>query len=182
MSPNRKKFLAPEILQEAAEQVVAIARAEDTAIILIGGYAMQIYGSDRLTGDIDFAAEAMLEHLPNGKPLSFGGEQTTAPNGTPVDLVIRQDEYQQLYEAAIEDPILHLETGLPLVKPEYLAGMKMAAGRDRDLHDLKVLILSGVLDFPRTEHVIKVFMGAYAVREFRRIVEVTRWEASREEK
>jgi hypothetical protein len=46
-------------------------------IALLGGFALQQYGSDRLTGDIDIAAPEVLDGLPAGKALTFGGVQTT---------------------------------------------------------------------------------------------------------
>ena len=42
MSPTRKKFLAPEALDQAAAEVAALARAEGAPVALIGGYALQL--------------------------------------------------------------------------------------------------------------------------------------------
>jgi hypothetical protein len=179
MTGLRKKFLAPELLEQAALQIDSLAGEQDVPLVLVGGFAMQFYGSDRLTGDVDFAADRSLSGLPEGKALSFGGVQTQAPNGVPVDLIVRDDEYQDLYEAAIDNPVTDDDTGLLIAAPEYLAAMKMVAGRQRDMGDLEVLILSGELDLTKTRQVVRKFLGQYAVREFDRIVDEAVWRARR---
>ena len=79
MTNYQKRFLDPKQLESAAAEVGALAKQEGVRVALIGGFALQHYGSDRLTGDIDFAADSVLEGLPSGPPLSFGGVQTTSP-------------------------------------------------------------------------------------------------------
>jgi len=179
MTPRRRKFLSPEVLQEAAEQVQALAASEGLQAILIGGYAMQLYGSDRLTGDVDFAALSRITSLPEGQPLSFGGQKTTAPNGVPVDVVVRSDDYEALYQEAIHSAALDEETGLLVARPEYLAAMKMVAGRDRDDSDLEALILSGGLDLVQARKIIKKHLGTYAVDELGRAVDEANWKAEK---
>jgi len=175
MTGPKKKFLSPDELEEAANQIATIAKISGIRAVLIGGYAMQLYGSDRLTGDVDFATERLLPGLPHVKPLTFGGEQTEAPNGAPVDIVVRDDDYTSLYEAAIVDPLPHDPNDLLLiVRPEYLAAMKLAAGRKRDFDDLDTLITSdeSSLDKEIARRIIKKHMGAYAAKEFDRITDV----------
>jgi hypothetical protein len=174
----RKRFLAPEVLEETARIVYEIAQGERVPIALIGGYAMQLYGSDRLTGDIDIAAAERLKRLPRGKALSFGGQQTTV-NGVPVDLVVRKDDYAALYEEAIEKARAVTGVFYPVAQPEHLAAMKMAAGRSRDLSDLEFLIASKTLDVLKATKVIHKHLGVYAAGEFTRLVEEVRWKASR---
>ena len=50
-SSKRHKMLAPEILDEAAIEIFDIIDEEGIRAALIGGRALQLYGSDRLTGD-----------------------------------------------------------------------------------------------------------------------------------
>jgi len=178
-SSRRKRFLAPEALDEAAVAIAEIAKHEHVRIALIGGYAMQFYGSDRLTGDIDIAAIERLKALPRGKKLSFGGEQTTAPNGVPVDLVLRSDDYAALYDEAV-DQAGHIKgVPFPVAKPEYLTAMKMAAGRSRDMSDIEFLIASGAVNVRKATKVIRQHLGVYAAGEFQRLGEEIRWKASR---
>lgn len=175
---KRKKFVAPELLEEAVDQIDELARQAKVRIALIGGYAMQLYGSDRLTGDVDFIADGPLRSLPPGPPLSFGGEQTQAPNDVPVDWILRVDELAPLYEAAL-DAARALPGGrVRVATPEYLAIMKMAARRSRDTLDLQFLIASRAIDVVKTRAIAKRHLGLYAGHEFDRIVDETLWKAS----
>jgi len=176
---SRRRFLAPEVLGEAVAEIAAIAKHEHVHAALIGGFAMQLYGSDRLTGDIDIAATERLQELPRGKRLSFGGEQTRAPNGVPVDLVLRSDDYAALYDEAIEKAGKLKGVFFPVARPEHLAAMKMVAGRTRDLSDLEFLITSGTVDVRKAKDVIRRHLGVYAAGEFGLLVEEVRWKASR---
>jgi hypothetical protein len=179
-SGPKKRFLAPEVLDEAAAEIAQIAEAEHVRTALVGGYALQLYGSPRLTGDLDVVAERAIEALPEGEALSFGGYQSNAPNGVPVDVVLRDDDYVSLYEAALLSAVDVHESPIPVVQPEYIAAMKMVAGRARDEADLEWLITSQTIDLPRTKKIVRQHLGPYAVQEFDRIVEQARWRASRE--
>lgn len=180
-SHTKKRFLDPAQLQEAAEQVVRLAQREGATVALCGGYAMQLYGSDRLTGDVDFIADGAIEALPEGDALTFGGYQTAAPNGVEVDWILRDDRYRSLYEAALAHAVVHAE-GLPIVAPAFLATMKMASGRPRDLLDLDWLIVDGNLNTDNASKVVERYLGVYAVQEFEEIVDVAKWNASRKKK
>jgi hypothetical protein len=159
--------------------VAAIARDEGVRVALLGGYALQLYGSPRLTGDIDVVADDAIDALPEGKALSFGGFQTFAPNGVPVDLVLRDDDYAALYEEALARAAEIPEAPMPVVQPEYLAAMKMVAGRARDAADLEWLVVSDAADLVETRRIVRRHLGPYAAQEFDRIVEEARWKASR---
>ena len=182
MTNYQKRFLDPKQLESAAAEVGALAKQEGVRVALIGGFALQHYGSDRLTGDIDFAAASILNGLPGGPPLSFGGVQTTSPSGVPVDLVVREDDYRGLYEEALEKAV-QVE-GLPvlLVLPEYLAAMKMAAARDRDLLDLEFLLRARAVDAAKARHIIYRHLGPYAAQELDRLVDEVEWKRHRDEK
>jgi len=176
---KRRPHVDPARLDAAAVEVASIAEGEHVRVALIGGYAMQHYGSERLTGDLDVAATDRIRGLPRGKALSFGGEQTRARNKVPVDVVVRSDDYADLYEDAIESAQRIRGVPLPVARPEHLAAMKMVAGRARDEMDLGFLISSGQLDLKRAKAIIKKHLGRYAVTEFERIVDETKWKASR---
>lgn len=177
---SKKRFLSPEILEEAAIEIAVISKEEGVRAALIGGYALQLYGSSRLTGDLDVVSERAIDALPEGKSLSFGGYQTNTPNGVPVDVVLRNDDYAGLYENALFAAVNIPESQLPVVQLEYIAAMKMVAGRARDEADLEWMITSDSIDLPRTKIIIRRHLGPYAVQEFNRIVEQSRWRASRE--
>lgn len=178
-----KRLLSPEALEEAAAEVVELAEEQDVAVVLVGGLAMQWYGSSRLTGDIDFAAQKRLRGIPRGRPLAFGGDATKASNGVPLDLIVRRDDFRALYEAAIDDGGMVMLTAdnktIPVARPEYLAAMKMVAGRPKDEEDLRHLISYRSLNMNVTKRLIREHLGPYAVKEFDLFCEEAEWIAKR---
>ena len=156
---KRYKYVSPELLDEAIDEVVRVARAEKVRVALLGGCAMQFYGSDRLTGDLDFVAEDLLDALPRGRALSFGGRQTKASNGVEVDLIIREDQWQKLYEGALKTAQRMEGTPALVVRPEYMLAIKIAAGRDKDLFDTDYLLKSGEIDPTAALKVADKFLG-----------------------
>jgi hypothetical protein len=178
-SSRRHKFLAPELLDEATSELAEILEEQEACVALIGGYALQLYGSPRLTGDIDVASDRMILRLPKGKHLSFGGFQTTAPNGTPVDVVIRSDGYESLYEEAIVTAREMRDIDLPVALTEYLAAMKMIPNRGKDEADLEWLIMEKKIKIRKTRDIILRHLGRYAADEFDLTVDEAKWRASR---
>lgn len=178
---TRIKFLDPDDIEEAIAEIAAIAAREGVELIaLVGGVAMSVYGSDRLTKDIDIACrDECLPGMKKIKELSFGGFSAKSPAGHPVNIIVRNDAYQSLYVAAIENA--HDEgLALPVVSPEYLAALKMAAARDKDMLDLEILFHLKVLDIKKTRSIIKQYLGEYASREWDSLVAEFEWKATRE--
>lgn len=173
------KFLDASDITRAIEEVRELARPDVVAVVLAGGAAMQIYGSDRLTKDVDFIAAEPIPGLPDEGPLSFGGYKSHTPSGVPVDVILRSDDYEGLYEEAIQTAEKDPELRVSVVSPEYLAAMKMAAGRVKDEEDLRSLILSGNLDLGKAETVIREWLGRYGLSSFRSFVEEAKWRAGR---
>ena len=175
------KFLDPREIEETIIEVAELARRYDLEIALIGGVAMAVYGSDRLTKDVDFAScDEYLPELSPLKQLSFGGVAATTPGGHPIDLVVRDDEYKDLYTAAVEHA---RDESLPVkvVTPEYLAALKLAAARDKDEIDLKYLVSTTPdgIDLVLARKIIRKYLGEYAAREFDQIVSEVEWKRSR---
>jgi hypothetical protein len=124
----------------------------------------------------------VIDALAPGEPLSFGGFQTEAPNGVPVDFVRRDDDYAPLYEEALSRATTMPDVIGPyvrIVRLEYIAAMKMVAGRARDHADLEWIVLRSGADLPKTRRIVKQYLGTYAAQEFDRLVEEARWRASR---
>lgn len=179
MTARRVKFLNPGDVEEAIGEIAEIARREGLDAVLVGGVAMSVYGSDRLTSDVDVACRKYLRGLRKLKELSFGGFSAKSPAGHPVDVIVRGDAYHLLYEEAIDNS---LDEGLPLpvVSPEYLAALKMAAARDKDMLDLRKLFDLGVLDVAKTRSIIKRHLGEYACREWDSLISEFEWKATKE--
>jgi hypothetical protein len=126
---------------EAAQQVGRLAEQEEIAWALAGGLAMHLYGSPRLTKDVDIIASQNLSLTPEHQ-LSFGGSNYTLQVGryaVPIDWIVRNDGYQKFYRAALQDAI-RLPNGLRIVTPEWLVILKFNAGRQKDLDDIVFLL------------------------------------------
>lgn len=180
-SSIRSKFLAPEILEKAATEVADLAYQQNLRVALVGGYALQLYGSPRLTGDIDVISFESIEGLPGGKPLSFGGVQTESKNGVPIDLIIRSDDFADLYQDALSDTEEFEGVSMPVASLEFIVAMKLEASRKKDEADLEWIILHSDLDFQKTKMVIRRYLGRLSVKEWEQFVEETKWKASREQ-
>jgi hypothetical protein len=168
------KLLDPAILEEAARQVIDHARRHRIRIALVGGLALQHYGSQRLTGDVDVVTSSGLPGTLPLRLLTFGGESIRAPNGVPVCIIRRKDGYRRLYAAALANKTqLH---GLPIVPLEYIAAMKLVAGRTKDMVDLEFMIASERLSLPKARQIIHKYVGGtFAVDSFDAIVMETQW-------
>jgi hypothetical protein len=173
------KFLDPGDIEEAIAELARISERTGIDAVLVGGVAMSAYGSDRLTKDVDVACLECLPGMKKLKDLSFGGISAKSPSGHPVDIIVREDSYRDLYEAAIESA-QDEGLALPVVSPEYLAALKMAAARDKDTLDLETLFRLGVLDMGKTRSIIKQYLGEYAAREWDSLISEFEWKLSRE--
>lgn len=154
MSENDYKQLVERALQnpsnlmiatdtgiEAAQQMGQLAAREDIEWALAGGLAMHLYGSPRLTKDVDIIASRNLSLTPQHR-LGFGGSSYTLQVGkyaVQIDWIVRNDGYQKYYRAALKDAI-ELSNALRLVKPEWLVILKLNAGRQKDLDDIVFLL------------------------------------------
>ena len=180
MKSSRTKFLDPATIDEAIAEIALRAKRQGTRVALIGGTALQHFGSMRMTVDIDVIADVMLTDMSDGKPLSFGGEQTRALNGAPVDIIVRDDDYKRLYQSALATATTLPGVPIPVARPEYIAAMKFAAGRRKDEDDLEFMILNQVIDVKETEKIVYNHVGGqFAKQQFIAFVESTRWMASK---
>ena len=173
-SPVAEKFLRPEQVEGAIKELAVLAEDQGVVVALAGGVAMQIYGSDRFTKDVDVVADQALEGLQETGQLTFGGFSARTTKNASVDVILRNDAYAPLYEVALADPRRIRGVALPVVRLEYLAPMKFAAHRGKDLDDLAFLVLHTPLNMKRTLQVVEEYLGHYAVQEFNYFVEEVR--------
>jgi predicted nucleotidyltransferase len=164
--PSRAQYLSPEQIEEAVKEVSRLARQQGIHLALIGGYALQLYGSRRLTADVDFCADGIVSGLKAGPRLSFGGQQVIASNGVVVDLIMRSDDYEALYEDALQRSRPMTGVKAPVASLEHLLAMKLQAGRGKDLADLEYIISQDFLNVTKARKLVRDFVGgAYAVRD-----------------
>ncbi len=126
---------------EAAQTVGRLADQEEIEWAVAGGIAMHLYGSPRMTKDLDIIASKNLSLTPQHR-LSFGGYSymlTVGKYAVQVDWIVRNDGFQKYYRAALKDAI-NLPNGIRVVSPEWLAILKFKAGRQKDLDDIVFLL------------------------------------------
>jgi hypothetical protein len=161
---NAKPMIDTETGLAALRRVVSVAQKERVAWALVGGIAMHLYGSRRLTNEVDVIASALLP-LEAQKPLGFGGERYQVKIGkrsVPVDWIVRDDTARKFYELALKEAY-NLPSGLPIVTPEWLIILKYIAGRFRDQQDaIYLLRQEGLVD----RRLIRKKIIATAGREF----------------
>ena len=144
---------------EAAQKIGEIAANENIEWALVGGLAMYLYGSARLTKDVDIVADKIVSLKPNA-PLTFGGNNYIVEVGkykVAVDWIVRNDGYAKYYRAALDEAVI-LPNRIRLISPEWLVILKMFAGRQKDYDDAVFLLKeSELVNRPKVkENIIKV--------------------------
>lgn len=136
LQSNPNPMIATETGLEALEKVAVIAKEHHIDWALVGGIAMHLYGSPRLTKDVDVIASAVLP-LDSKKNLSFGGQRYQVKIGSqniPIDWIVRDDTARKFYEQALKEAH-KLPSGLPIITPEWMIILKYIAGRFKDQQD-----------------------------------------------
>lgn len=175
-APPSPPLLDLTTLNDAAAEVARIAKRQHVRVAMIGGMAMHMFGSPRLTGDVDVVADGPPPRsMPVERQLTFGGVAVRTSGGVPVDWVLRDDDFAPLYDAALNKAPRVPGFPLRVVEPEYIAAMKMAAGRGKDILDLEFLIADEAIDVVATRKIVKRFLGPYAAKEFDVMVKEVEW-------
>lgn len=144
---TRRKINLDVIDEDSASQAIdfisKIADENNIDWALVGGLAMNFYGSDRLTKDIDMISTKRLP-MPKEKivgQLRQGGERyqtETDKKRVLVDWIIRNDEFKALFREALEEAVIIDE--IPIITPEWLVILKFIAGRFKDQEDAVFLL------------------------------------------
>jgi len=141
---------------EAAQKIGEIAARENIEWALVGGLAMYLYGSPRLTKDVDIIASNFVS-LEANAPLTFGGNNYIVEIGkykVAVDWIVRNDGYAKYYRAALTDAVV-FPNGIKLISPEWLLVLKMFAGRQKDYDDAVFLLKEkGLVNRPKVKEII----------------------------
>ncbi len=163
---ERKNGLINLISGDDALQAIDVVRKmaveNDVEWAVCGGIAMAIYGSPRLTKDVDIIAS---KRLPLEKEriighLKQGGEHfivKTETREVPIDWILRNDDFKVFYQAALKDAVMI--DNIPILTPEWLVVLKFIAGRFKDQEDAVYLLREkGLVDRAKIrELIIKVF-------------------------
>lgn len=133
-------LLDDESATKAIEAVSEIAEQHKIDWALAGGLAVILYGSDRLTKDVDIIATRILP-LESEGILVQGGERyriATKNQAVAVDWIVRKDEAKIFYQNALKDAATIDD--LPILTPEWLVILKYIAGRFKDQEDCVYLL------------------------------------------
>lgn len=144
---NRPKIILDVIdtdsASQAVEEITKLAEANGINWALVGGLAMNLYGSDRLTKDIDIIADKPLP-LPQNQivgKLKQGGERFNAETDKTVvsiDWIIRNDVFKLMFNEALKSAVKI--NNVPVLTPEWLVILKFIAGRFKDQEDAVFLL------------------------------------------
>lgn len=151
---NRPKIEIDVIDTDSASQAVEIISklAQENGVnwALVGGLAMNLYGSDRLTKDIDVIADKLLpiEQSRIVGKLKQGGERFNAETDktvVSVDWIIRNDVFKSMFNQALKEAVKIND--VPILTPEWLVILKFIAGRFKDQEDAVFLLSrNGLVD------------------------------------
>lgn len=91
----------------ALKEIAKVAEKERVEWALAGGIALHLYGSPRLTKDVDVISDDFLS-LEGKHRLSFGGisyEVKVGKKIVTVDWMVRSDDYAKYYRTALDDAV-----------------------------------------------------------------------------
>ena len=150
-----RRFPSSEELARVVERLATEAAEAGIDAAVIGGYAMQFYGSPRLTKDVDFAA---LEPLPGfgGRRLKIGGFRRPVEHGIMADWILRKDDVRGLYADAVKKAV-ETDEGFRVATPEHLLAMKIIAARPKDRIDAMFLLRHNLADPDKTVGLLNKF-------------------------
>ena len=144
---TKRKINLDVIDEDSASQAIDIVSklAQDNGIdwALVGGLAMNLYGSDRLTKDIDMISTKRLP-IPKEKivgQLKQGGERYQAQTDKKIvliDWIVRNDEFKALFQDALSEAVKI--DNIPVLTPEWMVILKFIAGRFKDQEDAVYLL------------------------------------------
>lgn len=175
-----------EELRGVALMAQALGGAQAPRVAVVGGLAVQLYGSPRLTKDVDVVARSLPAgsgEFPQKAPLSFGGFTYGTPAGIDLDWIVRNDEYRALYEDAL-DAAQPQDDGLLVVPADYLSAMKFATLRPKDYEDLMYLLGEpGLIDLQAARNLVYRFLGGkFASDQFAAAIQEAQWRRAQDQR
>jgi len=177
----KERFITTEQINSILRTVREWSESTGSVAALAGGVAMQAFGSPRLTKDVDFVVAGVPElGLTRLGPINFGGEAFIAADGAKVDFIVRNDEYKDLYDHALENTSTTSD-GIQIVSPEHLATMKLAAREPKHILDLQWLLNQPrLVDRKKAQNLVYRFLGGkYALDDFMNLMDRTDYERER---
>jgi hypothetical protein len=168
-----KGMLTPDQIWEILVEVAELAKSQERQVALVGGVALQLYGSDRYTKDVDIVADRPMVGVPI-RQMAIGGHVMTMASGREVD-VVEVARYQRLCREALATAQPIADVPIPVAQPEYIAAMKMVANRKKDEADLEFLVSERKIDRDKARDIIERHLGPYAADEFTSMADEIDW-------
>jgi hypothetical protein len=155
--PAQAKGLAGELDVCSARMKQALLAANEAyaklgvRYALVGGLAAGAHGEPRATKDIDFLiGDEAFVHA--GPIIAFACPMPLQAYDVPIDPIPLPEHpgRKALLDDAVSHPVIDSTLGvdIPMVSPTYLAFMKLASPRAKDLGDVVALINAGNVDVP----------------------------------
>lgn len=179
-SESLKRFLDAEQIEEALTEVASLSEAAGVKVALVGGVALQLYGSDRFTKDVDFVGDGEFPGLSDVGRLSLGGWKGLTSKGVRVDVLVH-GEYEGLYESVLDGAVFQPDLGVRVARVEHIMAMKLVAGRGKDEEDIKVMLRLGELDLSEARRFVRQHLGQFAVKELDSFVDEVAWRRAKEQ-
>lgn len=182
MSTISGKFVGPEEIRAALTDVAAEVKRDKLRAVLVGGCALQLYGSTRLTVDVDLAADRYpdpLGALPAQGVLTFGGIKTITKSGVPVDFIVRDDQYAPLYEAAIDAARRITGVPVPVATLPYLGAMKLASGRLKDIQDLEFILRETDVSYKKLRALVVEYLDEFEAEALDSLKSTIDWQKAK---
>jgi hypothetical protein len=171
-SSGKQAFQGDASLERAVLQIYEMTKLYRSQMAVCGGYSMRLYGSTRLTQDIDVIVDRAGPIPPSySSRLSFGGFSLITSEGVTVNVIQRKDIYAKLYASALHraKPVT-----LPLsrrkirvVRPSDLMILKLVSARPKDELDLGFLVNTfGKKHVAEAKRLARTELGEYAADRF----------------
>lgn len=148
---------------DALDKIAETAKKQSVKWALVGGVAMHLFGSPRLTKDVDVIASAILD-LESERSLGFGGKRYQVKVGkreVAVDWIVRNDTARKFYEQALKQAH-KLKNGVPIITPEWMIILKYIAGRFKDQQDAVFLLKQKSVNRKTIKkHIVETAGGEY---------------------
>jgi hypothetical protein len=180
-SESLKKFLDAKQIEETISEVVSLTSKSGVNVALVGGVALQLYGSDRFTKDVDFVGDGEFDGLNDVGRISLGGWKGFTSKGVRVDVLV-SGEFEGLYENVLAGARYEPDLGVKVARAEHIMAMKLVAGRGKDEEDIRIMLRLRQIDLTEARRFIRQNLGQYAVKEFDSFVDEVEWRRSRDEK
>ena len=154
---------------------------EQPKVALVGGLAMQLYGSTRLTADIDVVVHDAYEVPPKAELLNIGCFSTKHAKSTWTSSSVTMTGRVSTKKPASEQRPCPRRIPHVLGRDFRTPPRHEDGGRSKDELDARYLALMPGLNHAKAKAIIREHLGRYAVDDLKRLIEEAKWRRGRGE-